>query len=90
MGVRKILREGFRTGATLGVSKAARAFQPTAGWVLGYVEDDVVVLRICHAGRDIVEVELMADLPSDDMIGTGLVATESKRAHNLSVTIVKR
>src|SRR5688572_19754327 len=55
----------------------------------GDIVNDVVILCRAHASRHTVEVQCMPNLPSDDVIGAGCVATDADCTHQLAVLVVK-
>src|SRR5438876_5730089 len=60
------LPDGRRRGRALGVAEPARAH------TVRDVVDDVVVLAIVrHTGRHVVELEIVAHLPCDVVVGAG-------------------
>src|SRR6185312_12041120 len=53
------------------------------------VQNHVVVVVGAGSHRYVIEVQLMAHLPGNDVIGAGGISTESKSADNFALSIVK-
>ena len=54
------------------------------------VVDGIVVSGGRHAGRNVVEVQGVANLPGDDVIGAGGVTAAAERTNELAVGGIER
>src|SRR2546430_13129988 len=83
------LGERFPDGCRRG--GALRVAEPAGADTVRDVVDDVVVLAaVRHTGRHVVELEIVAHLPGDVVVGAGSVATHAETADQRPVVIVQR
>lgn len=61
----------------------------TFACVVTDIIDDVVVTGLADAFRNVIEIELVANLPSDVMILTGTVATDAEATEEFAVAAIQ-
>ena len=69
------------------MAPTARALGMAVG-VFGDVMNHIVVARRAHSGRDVIEIQGVAQLPRDDVIGARGVAAQTNGADQFSSSIV--
>src|SRR4030095_10985859 len=57
--------------------------------ILGNVVNDIVIARGAHTRRHIVQVGSVAELPSDEVMVRGSIATHANGAHELALARVQ-
>src|SRR5437870_11614170 len=85
MGRGKRVPDGRRRGRALGVAEPAGAHT-----VRDVVDDVVVLAAVRYAGRHVVELEIVAHLPGDVVVGAGSVATHAEAADEGPFGVVQR
>src|SRR6185369_2315161 len=82
-------RDGFLRCAKIRMSPTTWTFRMAAG-VDDDVVDNVVIAGRTDPGRYIVQVQRVANLPGDDVIGAGSVTADADGAEQRAVGVVKR
>src|SRR6266480_4879926 len=81
----KRVPDGRRRGRALGVAEPAGAHT-----VRDVVDDVVVLAAVRYAGRHVIELDIVAHLPGDVVVGAGSVATHAEAADERPVVIIQR
>ena len=81
--------DGFLRRAEVGVSPTTRAFR-MAGGIDDDVVNDVVITGRADPGGHVVEIQRMANLPGDNVVGGGSVAADPDRSEQRAVRGIKR